>query len=306
MEIAAGWAIILVITGVFLWWPRGRSSGVITIRGKPRSRTFWRDLHAVTGVFAGAVILFLAVTGMPWSMFWGEQVQVWATANNLSRPAPPAEVTPDWMMTAPDPALDHHAHSPAELKGEQPWALEQASTPQSHATHATAPTIGIDRALQKFEELGVPRPFKIALPERAAGAYSATYTPPQVEDTRIVYLDQFTGEPLGDVGFAEFGSAAQVIEWGIAVHQGDQFGEANRYLMLAGCLAIIVLTVSAATMWWKRRPSGSLGVPPLPNNPRVLWTVVAVIAIFGIIYPLTGLSFLAMLAADLAHQRWAT
>ena len=27
-------------------------------------RPFWRDLHAVTGLYAGAVILFLAVTGI--------------------------------------------------------------------------------------------------------------------------------------------------------------------------------------------------------------------------------------------------
>ncbi len=36
VEIAAGWAIILVLTGIFLWWPRGASGGVIT-RGYSRS-----------------------------------------------------------------------------------------------------------------------------------------------------------------------------------------------------------------------------------------------------------------------------
>lgn len=73
VEIVAGWAIVLIATGVFLWWPRGQDGGVTTIRGKPHRRLFWRDLHAVTGIFAGGLILFLAVTGMPWSAIWGKK-----------------------------------------------------------------------------------------------------------------------------------------------------------------------------------------------------------------------------------------
>jgi uncharacterized iron-regulated membrane protein len=40
----------------------------------------------VTGIFTGAVILFLAVTGMPWSDVWGVKVQAWTTATGLNRP----------------------------------------------------------------------------------------------------------------------------------------------------------------------------------------------------------------------------
>ena len=61
---------MLIATGFYLWWPRPqRRGGVITVRGTPRRRVFWRDLHAVSGAFAGLVIGFLALTGMPWSAF---------------------------------------------------------------------------------------------------------------------------------------------------------------------------------------------------------------------------------------------
>ena len=62
VEVVAGWAIVLVATGIFLWWPRGQTGGVVTVRSRPAKRLFWRDLHAVTGAFASGVILFLAVT----------------------------------------------------------------------------------------------------------------------------------------------------------------------------------------------------------------------------------------------------
>ncbi|HSP31382.1 MAG TPA: PepSY domain-containing protein, partial [Halomonas sp.] len=72
IEIAAGWSILLVGTGIYLWWPRRKGSGgVVSVRGKPKSRVFWHDLHAVLGAFAGAFIIFLAFTGMPWSGVWG-------------------------------------------------------------------------------------------------------------------------------------------------------------------------------------------------------------------------------------------
>ena len=75
----------------------------------------------------------------------------------------------------------------------------------------------------------------------------------------MVYLDQYSGKVLGDVGFKDWGPAAKAIEWGIAVHQGQEYGPLNRYLMLAGCICVVLLAVTSITMWWKRRPKGSLG-----------------------------------------------
>ena len=53
--------------------PRGRSGGVVSVRGRPRQRVFWRDLHAVTGAVAGVLILFIAGSGLFWSGYWGDK-----------------------------------------------------------------------------------------------------------------------------------------------------------------------------------------------------------------------------------------
>jgi PepSY-associated TM region len=50
------------------------------------------------------------------------------------------------------------------------------------------------------------------------------------------------------------GPRRKAIEWGIAVHQGQEYGPVNRYIMLLGCIAIVLMALSAITMWWKRRP----------------------------------------------------
>ncbi|HEX2525046.1 MAG TPA: PepSY domain-containing protein, partial [Geminicoccus sp.] len=88
IEIVGGWAIILVVTGFYLWWPRRRQSGgIVSLRGTSRQRVFWRDLHAVTGMVAGLFIGFLALTGMPWSTFWGDKSLAILTSMNQAFPA---------------------------------------------------------------------------------------------------------------------------------------------------------------------------------------------------------------------------
>ncbi|WP_082488640.1 PepSY domain-containing protein [Duganella sp. Leaf61] len=123
IEIVAGWIIVLMVTGVYLWWPRGRSVGVVSIRPKAVGRIWWRDLHAVTGVFAGVVILFLALTGMPWSIFWGKNVNAWLNAHDLG--------VPNGVWSGiPKSAL------PAAALGELPWSQQAQPLPASAEPHA--------------------------------------------------------------------------------------------------------------------------------------------------------------------------
>lgn len=296
VEAAAGWAIVLVATGVFLWWPRGRAGGIVTVRGRPRERVFWRDTHAVTGVFAGIIVVFLAVTGMPWSDVWGGKLRDLVARNDAGRPTPPAEVVPEWQLEnfappgdKPAAAAHHDAVAPV-----LPWALEKTPAPHSHASPGRAP-IDMNAAVAAFERAGLTKPYSITLPQGPKGAYVATYTAGKVEEVRVVYVDQYDASVLDDVGYARFGAAAKAVEWGIAVHQGQQFGPVNRYVMLAGCVAIVVLAVSSVTMWWKRRPRRSLGVPPAPDDARVFRGLLAILLPLALFYPLVGASLLIAL-----------
>ena len=108
---------------------------------------------------------------------------------------------------------------------------------------------------------------------------------------------------LADLGWARYGPAAKAIQWGIATHQGQEYGPANRWLMLAGCIAIWLLGVSSLVMWWKRRPTRTFSAPPRSSDPRARWAVVATIAPLAVIYPLTGASLLVVLVLDFALRR---
>ena len=55
---------------------------------------------------------------------------------------------------------------------------------------------------------------------------------------------------------------------------------------------------------WKRRPQGRLGVPPQPENKRVYIVLRSVAVVVGLLFPLTGLAIVVMLALDLLLIRW--
>lgn len=285
IEAMGGFAIALIVSGVYLWWPRNRPGGVATIRWQPGRRALWRDLHAVTGAYIGVVMPLLAVTGMPWSGLWGGQVNAWATQLGLGYP-PGA-----WDNV---PASDQHLQNVVEKAG---WTVENSPVPESTPSPAMSP-IGLNRAVAIARALEVAPGFELALPGSAEGVHSATIFPDDLSRQRILHIDQYSGQPLVDLGFDQYGPVAQAIEWGINVHQGQEWGLFNQLLMATTCLAIIVMSVSAVVMWWKRWPRGRVGVPPYPSDRRVytgLW--LAALGV-GVLFPVTGLAILLMLAVD--------
>ncbi len=285
VEVVAGWAIVMVATGIVLWWPRGASGGVVTVRSTPSKRLFWRDLHAVTGLFAGGVIVFLAVTGMPWSAVWGAQARKIVADNGWGRPPIPS-------TNGPAEVEDHSAHGgPPPV----PWSLQDKAMPA--APDAPLPLAAV---MHHVEALGLPQPYTVSIPAEPGKAWSASHMPDKVEDTRILYLDAATGQALADIRYGQFGPGAQAIEWGIAVHQGQQFGAVNKLIMLAGCVAVWLLGISALTMWWKRRPKGRLGAPERPVDKRVYAPLAAVVVPLALFYPLVGASLILVLGGDLA------
>jgi uncharacterized iron-regulated membrane protein len=97
---------------------------------------------------------------------------------------------------------------------------------------------------------------------------------------------------------------SKAIEWGVYTHQGTQFGQVNRIVMLLGCIGVWLLAISGLVMWWKRRPPNlsrlRLGGPPAPPGPRVRAAVLGIVLPLALLYPLTGLSLVFAVLLDRA------
>ncbi len=285
IEAVGGFALILVVTGFYLWWPRRQAGGVVTVRGTSRQRIWWRDVHAVTGAFAGIVVFFLAATGMPWSKFWGAHMQKYANQAGVGYPPALWDDVPS--STVPM----------SEVATRPGWVMETAPVPASTPTGA-AP-IGLDQAVDNAHALGITRGFEMSVPSDETGVYTAAIYPADLGKERTIHFDQYTGKSLVDLAFADYGAVGKAIEFGINVHMGQEWGLLNQIVMLATCLAITLSSVAAVVMWWKRRPVGRVGVPPYPAEARVYRALWIATAALGVAFPMTGAAILLMLAVDL-------
>ncbi|MDX3908260.1 MAG: PepSY domain-containing protein [Sphingobium sp.] len=286
VEIVAGWAILLCVTGFILWWPRGTNQA-LALRGSPKHRRFWRDFHASTGALVGGVLLFLALTGMPWSGFWGSGLREGINAAGLGRPPTPA------------PSSSEHAdHETAQML---PWSMRDGTQPMGHHAHV----IGPDRAAAIAAAHGMGGALTLSFPKEPGAPWVASSPVTRVQDNHILFIDAADGRVLQDARYADFGAGAKAVEWGIYTHQGQQYGEANRLVMLGGCIGVWLLALSAPVMWWKRRQGGRLSAPPRPVPQTRMWGVTTAMLVAGAVFPLTGATMILALAGEKLWPRVA-
>ena len=308
IELTASWAVVLVITGLYLWWPRGRRRSWRTAfsirrrRAKGR-RAFWRDLHAVTGTLFAFVFLFFLFTGLLWTGFWGEKTQELATSANISYPVGTFE-------GAESKTLDDVVTNgkPAWSIGQMPLAPSAEPRPGRvrFGTLRWDPRDGapLDAVVGRAQQMGFDRGFSIAYPADEKGTYAVTLSPdvdpkPQQNalDERFAYLDQYTARPVTDFEYAEFGIYAQAFDMGIALHEGRQFGFWNQLFTLAATLALLISLASAVVMWRRRRPNG-LGAPRREAGRRLGVGVLLITIVLGVLLPFVGLSIVAIVLLD--------
>jgi len=296
VETVAGWTLVLGFTGLYLWWPRRWREARLRLRGTPRQRIWWRDAHATIGVLGGGLVLFLVLTGMPWSAVWGTQFAQLTRALGVGMPE---------SVWAKVPQSDVPMHA----QGEVPWTLETATLPVSdqQGISAAMVPIGLGGAAQRFDAAGLTSGYVLRAPWGPAGVYTAMHFPADVREQRVVHLDQYSGRTLIDTGYPQYGSVAKAVEWGTSLHQGRQLGLPNQLIMLVGCVAVLALAVTGLVMWWKRRPAGKFAAPARRRDLTVSKKVVAITVALGVLFPLLGASLLTVMLLDwLAHRLWPT
>ncbi|MEQ1619246.1 MAG: PepSY domain-containing protein [Terricaulis sp.] len=294
VELAACWAILMIATGIYLWWPR--DAGGVLGAFFPRfgkGRGLWRSLHGATGLWTSTLVLFLLLTGLPWSDNWGSNLNKMMGAVGLGYPAS-YRTHIDHPPTAPQ-----SEEKLGETASGVPWTLESAPAPHSneHMMHHMDQPIDVGQAASIFASRGLTTAYRLVYPRDAHDVFTAYTYPDQPEGQRTIHLDQYSGEVVNDVSFADYGAGAKAVEWGVQLHMGNYFGLPNQILMLAAALGAAMLALTGPIMWLHRRKSG-LGAPAPFKGGRVAWGLLAALVGFGVIFPLLGLSALLVLGLE--------
>ncbi|MFM0010388.1 PepSY-associated TM helix domain-containing protein [Paraburkholderia sediminicola] len=335
MELAACWTLVMIGTGIALWWPREKTTAraALVPRFSLQGRALWKNLHAVMGIWLALGALIFVLSGLPWTGSWGKQFKALATAANLG--APPGSwgglplrsalpgVRADRHSGTADTGAEtqsaHGAHASTNEHGEHahqasmdsmpgmvmddlplpltPWAVGNTPVPQSADAHA-AQALPLGRIVALVASLGVQSGYDIVLPTSATGVYTVSYFPADPKDERTLYIDQYSGTVLKDIRYGDYGAVSKAVSYGTSLHMGRYFGTANQILCAAISLGLAGMAVTGCVMWWKRRPQRSLGAPSRERAAPPMRGWKTGLVLLGIVFPLMGATLLAVWLAD--------
>lgn len=239
-------------------------AGVIYPRLREGKRTFWRDLHAVTGIWISALALFLLVTGLPWALVWG-------AALKEVRSFEMAPVQQDWTQSR----AQEHQH----------WRA------QASDVFNLTPAI-----LTTTENLKLAPPVELSIANSHHNSWKASSQSQNRPLRADVWISE-NGAIEKQSGFADKKLLDRAIGIGIAAHEGSLFGWFNLALGVLTCIGLVLISVSGFVLWRKRKPDGVLGAPPaLPHSSGVV--IVAITLILAVLLPVMGASLILLLLLE--------
>lgn len=279
LELGASWAIVMALTGLYLWWPRHGSglAGVLVPRLRAGPRVFWRDLHATVGVWFALILMAFLVSALPWTTLWGGKLL------GSIQAATGQESPVGFFFAGGD---QHHAAAPGA----------PAHAHHRHAPDAQTSGLTLDEIVQKAREAGVRGQIEI-LVALDGGPVNLRDDHPRAYDEVWLQLDGRSGAVQTRVTWSDFPAIPRMIAFGIDLHEGHFFGRINQVFNTLFAASLVWLSVTGFMGWYRRRPQGGLSPPPRRelHPPRA---VIATGALLCVLLPLLGLSVLGIAAID--------
>jgi uncharacterized iron-regulated membrane protein len=261
VELTSCWAIVLVATGMYLWWPRKWNQvwGVWLPRLRRKPYVVLRDLHSVGGIYVGLIAIVILLTGLIYTYAWGSGFQYAAQKTDT---------------------------------------YDMFNKPMLGKSPPDAKDLPIDRFVEIGHERMPGKTLNVWFPRAPNGVYmvfgSSDYGPSVHE---MLFIDRATGEILEDRSINQAKPLYWLEKWNYPLHVGSVLGLTSKILWLVTCVVLMTLPVTGVWMWWERRPSGKLGLPRRLDARRPRW-LVATITATSILLPTLGLSVVVLLVLD--------
>ena len=295
VELAASWAIVMILPGLDLWWPAGQGlAGSVWPRLGRGSKVLWRDVHAVTGFWVTGLALVLLLTGLPWADVWGSAFK--AVRSQMGW----VKGEQDWTIGGRAPVADEHAehdHSAMMAMNDAMPAMDHGSMAGHHMAGAVTLTRMVEQA--RAQELPFP---VLVTPPGAPGRFgrkgSTDWTirsDTQNRPLRVtVTYDGISGHEKKRETFADGHPIDQVVGYGVAWHEGQLFGWVNQLIGVLTAVMLVTMSVTGFVMWRRRKPADRLGALPLPAGRRI-GALVPVIVLLAALLPMMAISLVLVI-----------
>ena len=239
IELAASWLFVMLLSGIYLWWPRSAAQGGTRKSG-------WRRWHPWVGVSLSAITLVILITGMTWSKYAGPQTRVLRDLLGQASTHMPRD-----LRSRTHTQINGGEPLPA-LSWQQVQDIVRTATPHQSLT-LTSPT----------------------KPDAVWRVRAATVDSPNTSFE--VAIDAFTGETLKRLDWNQQTAWGKATAIGIPFHRGE-FGGWNQALLALFGAGVLFSLVTGWIMVWKRKRTGLAALPRLQPDawkraPWLLWVV---------------------------------
>lgn len=271
VELVASWFLVLIATGLYIWWPgkrfeKSRTAGFFTVRIRKGKRVFYRDLHAVGGFWLSIVMAVILAGGMPWTEFFGDQLK--------------------WVQKHTDTGYPKHWKRSNDLQ-----------------SNVLAQPLSLEKMVSIAQTQKLKGAITINLPLDTTGVFSLTNRSLLLRDQQVIHFDQYSGAVLKQLNWSEVGILMELRQVAMRFHQGE-YGLVNWLCILLIVITFSITTAAGMVSYLIRRPKGRWGLPKVPTQFKANYGLVAVIALSGLVFPLFGASVVLILSVHFILTRY--
>lgn len=224
--------LIMMITGLVLWWPKNKAARKqrFSVKWNARWRRVNYDLHNVLGFYMTWIAIFIAITGLVWGFEWFAKSFYWATSGGKT--LPPHEHPVSDTLLAKNNTL---------TIADKLWAKMAMQVNEKESMGVYFPLTATDAL-----EIGI------------------NHRPGTYYNSDFYHYDQYSGEELEATGvyagsFKNSSIADKIVRMNYDIHVGAVLGLPGKIIAFLASLIAASLPVTGFYVWWGRKKKNKPG-----------------------------------------------
>lgn len=217
--------LVMMITGLILWWPRNKGARKqrFTIKWMARWRRKNYDLHNVLGFYMTWVAIFIAISGLVMGFQWFAKSVYWVSSGGKN------------MVAHDHPHSDTLQTVKYSDMADRLWSRHR-------------PAVKDNEGLSVWYALTKDASMEVVVNHRPGTYYNADYH----------FYDQYTGEPLQGTGayagrYEDASAADKLVRMNYDIHVGAVLGLPGKIMAFFASLIAASLPVTGFMVWLGRR-----------------------------------------------------
>lgn len=219
--------IIMLITGIILWWPKNKNARKSRLSFDWKNVKTWKrknyDLHNVLGFYASFIALLISLSGLYFAYPWMKNVFNFALSGSAELPKEKTIKSPDSLLAKNNSVFD--------------LTIPQTQELYSHSSSFRIPLNGKNKKGKELENIPVTVYGK-------DGRYS---------ERNLLFYDKYSGKLLLNKPHQKLTNAEKYANANYDVHVGSYFGIFGKILWFAAGLVCTSLPVTGFLVWWGKR-----------------------------------------------------